>query len=410
MGTIAFLRNYYISKYLSYVFDKSFLITIKNISIPLKDKIPTDFIKVFRVFNFDYRNAGNLISNKNDVRKQTNIKSRSKFVIIFRKLADSFPTNIFIGEGGFIYIVLATLKGIRLVRKHKITHIYSSFRPMADHIIAYNIKLFFSDIKWVADFRDTVVDEKRNNVFLKNFQYWFLKKLLKKADVVTAVSHGVNKAISYTAPHVKTVRNGINELFIPYNIKEFDKFSIVYTGSLYTDLRKPVALFTSLRLLLSEKVIESESFQLIYAGKDSVIWNKWIEEYGLQSISVNMGEISMSESILLQHAGNVNLLLSWSGKSQKGVITGKIYEYFAAEKPILALINGEKDEEFEQIFSKFNAGFVFYGKDVKLIKSSIISLYNDWLKSGIIHHSFNKEKLKDYSWENRIQHLKKLIL
>ena len=409
MGTIAFLRNYYISKYLSALFDNSFLISVRNISIPLKDKIPVDFVEIKRVNNFDYRNFGKLLSGKKNIRNKANEKSNSFVIRFFRKMKDSFPANILFGEGGLLYIVNATLKGITLVKKHNITHIYSSFRPMADHIIAYNIKIFFPKVKWIVDFRDSPVDENLNNVYFKNLQKWFLKKLLKNADIITAVSDGVKDSISKYNSEIITLRNGIYQLYDTDKKREFEKFTIAYTGSLYMNLRKPESFFKVLQLLLSEDKIGTTSFQLIYAGKDGSIWDKWIEEYDLQAISNNMGELSLSESINIQNSCHINLLLSWSEKKQKGILTGKFYEYLSAGKPIFAMIKGEKDVEFESVFSELNAGFIFYDKDIQKIEKNILYFYNEWQKLGKINHVFNKEKLEEYSWENRISQLKDKI-
>lgn len=410
MGTVAFLRNYHIAKYLSRYFDNTHIITIKNISIPLKDKIPTDFGQIYSVFNYDYRNLGNLLSSKNNnLRNKTNAKSNSWKVKFIRKFIDSFPTNVIFGEGGILYIINATIRAIKIIKKNKITHIYSSYRPIADHIIAYNIKLLFPEINWIADFRDPPVNINLNNVYLTKLQNWFLKKLLKKANIVTAVSDGVNRSILSYNPKSFTVRNGYYSLFKFDNV-DFNMFSMIYTGSLYPDLQKPAVFFKVLQQLLSKRNIEPSYFQLIYAGKDGSIWDKWIEEYDLQKISNNMGELSLSEAIKLQNKSHVNILLSWSGTEQKGVLTGKFYEYIAIGKPIFAFIRGEKDDEFESVFSELNAGFIYYDKDIEKIEKNILYFYNEWQKSGKIKHVFNKEKLKEYSWENRIIKLKKMIL
>ncbi len=410
MGTIAFLRNYHIIKHLSRHFDNTHIITIKNISIPLKVEIPVDFAQIHRVFNYDYRNLGNLLSSKkNNLRKKTNSNSNSWKVKFIRRFLDSFPTNVIFGEGGLLYIINATIKGIKIIRKNQVTHIYSSFRPAADHIVSYNLKLFFPNLKWIADFRDPPVDENRNNVFFKNIQNWFFKKLMKKANIVIAVTDGVKDSILKYRPETITLKNGIYQLYNVDDKSEFKKFTIAYTGSLFLNLRKPEKLFEVLQRLLSENKIDETSFQLIYAGKDCSIWDKWIEEYNLGKISNNLGELSLPEAIRLQNKSHINILLTWSGTKQKGLLTGKFFEYLAAGKPIFTFIKGVKDDEFESILTELNAGFVFYDNDSEKIEKTLLHYYNEWQKSGKINHVFNKEKLDEYSWENRISQLINII-
>lgn len=409
MGTVAFLRNFSVAKHLSKLFDSAHLITIKNISLPLKDNIEVDFIEQHRVFNFDYRNLTSLLSKNNkDIRKKANEKTNSSSIKFLRKILDSFPTNVLFGEGGFLYIMLGTIKGISLVKTHKITHIYSSFRPIADHVIAYNLKLLFPKLNWIADFRDPPIDDNRESVYLKKLQWWFIKKLLSKSNSITTVSDGVNQALPLKNTH--TIRNGIYQLFNSVQVEKHNKFTISFTGSIYPDLHKPDVLFSALDTLLENKIINANKFQIVYAGKDSAIWNSWVRKYNIQDLSVDMSEISLLESIKLQHNSHINFLFSWSGRKIKGLLSGKLFEYLATGNPIFSLINGPKDEEFENVFEDLNAGFVFYNdEDNAKISKIISSFYKEWINSGNLDFSYNQEKLYSYSWENSINKFKELL-
>lgn len=409
MGTVAFLRNYTIAKHFSRLFNSSHLLTIKNISLPLKDNVEIDFIEQHRVFNFDYRNLSSLLSKNNkDIRKKANEKTNSNSIKFLRKVLDSFPTNILFGEGGFFYIISGTIKGISLVKNHKITHIYSSFRPIADHVIAHNLKLLFPKINWIADFRDPPIDENRDSVYLKKLQWWFIKKILSKANSVTTVSSGVKDALPIKNTY--TIRNGIYKLFDDIKVNKYKKFTISFTGSIYPELHKTDILFSAINFLLSNKIIDTENFQVVYAGKDSAIWNKWVTKYNIKELSVDMSEISLFESIKLQHKSHINFLFSWSGRKIKGLLSGKLFEYLATGNPIFSLINGSKDEEFENIFKELNAGFVFYhGEDNTRIKKTISSFYDEWLNTRKLNFKYNQDKLYSYSWENSINKFKELL-
>lgn len=410
MGTVGFLRNYFISKCYSEIFERVLIITIKNISIPLKENIEADFAEKIPVFNFDYRNLMNLISGrKSDLRKNINAGSSSNLVRFFRRLIDSFPFNSLIGEGGLIYIISATLKGLKLIKTEKITHLHSSFRPISDHIIAFNLKLFYPDVRWIADFRDLPVDNYRKNTFLPGFQYWFLKKLISKADEVITVSEGLNSILRKISPDSKVIRNGIFKLYEIEKQENKDHFTLSYTGSLYPEFQKPDTFFWALKTLYDSGQISGNDFKLVYAGKDSKVWNKWISEYGLLDLSQNMGELTIYESVSTQVQSNVLLLLSWSGKDNKGILTGKLFEYLAANNPVIAIINGERDEELEDIVGKFNAGKVFYNRDSENLASEILFYYNSWKKEGKIKFEPDPEFQKQFNWENVREQLRKLM-
>ncbi len=410
MGTVAFLRNYHIAKFLSKHFTSSHLITIKNTTIPLKDKIPNDFIEEYRVFNFDYRNLGNILSSpKSNIRNKTNENSTSWKVKVIRKLIDSFPTNILFGEGGLLYIINGTISGIKIIHTNDISHIYSSFRPISDHVIACNLKILFPSINWVADFRDLPVSKSAKHSLFSKFQWWFIKKLVSRANLVTTVSDGVTEGVKYAKSDAKTLRNGIYDLFKNKSIKKYTKFTLSYTGSLYPRLQKPEIIFQSISDILKEQKISKDRIQLIYAGKDAGIWNELVSKYFLEDISVIKNDISLSDSIMIQKKSHINIIFSWSEVNKKGVLTGKLYEYLTTGNPIFSFVNGDRDKEFENTFEKLNAGFVFYNNDINKISDTICKLYNQWNDQGKINFSYNDSELKKYSWDNRIKQLMNLI-
>ncbi len=409
MGTVAFLRNWHIIKYLSEDFDRTDVITIKNVSLPLGNDIYTDFANVHRIFNFDYRNLSNLISGKNNnIRNAANSKSTSTVVKLFRKSLDSFPTNLIYGEGGFLYITLAILEGIKLIKQKKITHIFSSYRPIADHVVAYNLKLIFPKLVWIADYRDFPIYQNGDNVYLKNHQLAFHRKVISKADVVTTVSDGLKSQFeSLGRNDVLAMRNGVYRLFNSDKIEKYDKFTICYTGSLYTD--RNVKIFFEVLLAIIEKDNIEKNIQIIYAGKDKLIWEKWISEYNLDKISVVKGEVSLAQAVQIQQKSHVNLLLTWAKENEKGILTGKFYEYLASGNPILTLINGVKDEEIENIMDKLRVGHVIYNEEYERLLKILRSLFYQWKNNGFIDFSPNYEMLSEYDWKSRIEILKKMI-
>lgn len=407
-GTVAFLRNYHIAKYLKPYFNKINIIALKNIPLPLKDDIEINEEQIHRVANFDYRNIGKIISHKKDLRKKANEFTNKKRVKITRFFLDSFPFNILIGEGGLIYIIAATLKGISLIKSEKVTHVFSSFRPIADHIVAYNLKLLFPDLIWVADFRDPPVTGKIKFPLISGLQTKLIKKILSKSNIVLSVSDGVKNSLKKYVENSITFHNGIYKLF-DTGKTHFNKFTIAYTGSLYPKYQDPSPLFAAIHSLISKNLLDINSFQLIYAGKDSSIWQKFSEENGLNYISVIMQEVSLSESVKIQAQSHINLLLTWTEKNHTGIITGKFYEYIATKNPILAIVNGERDNEIDGLFKELNCGKVFYPGEIEKLESFILDYYIQWQKYGKINFTPNENELKKMEWDNQIKKLIDLL-
>ncbi|MCO6492218.1 MAG: methyltransferase domain-containing protein [Phaeodactylibacter sp.] len=269
-----------------------------------------------------------------------------------RRLADSFPLNILLGDGGLAYILLAYWQGRRLVRKHRITHLFSSFRPYSDHLVAWLLKRRFPHLFWIADFRDLHVDPVRRNTLCPSFQRWCNRQILRRADLVTAVSGGLKRQLDALAPRVEVLRNGIAKSDVPSDREApFELFTIAYTGSLYESLQTAAPLLEAIRQLFREGALARENIRLLYAGKDGALWDEWLRQYGLEDIGLNHGLIPRAEARTIQRRARLNLLLSWTLPGGGGILTAKVYEYLAAGRPVLAIVNGERDEELAALLA-----------------------------------------------------------
>ncbi len=405
MGTIGTVRNYNIARQFKRHSNQVYVLSQKKPALPMQDQLATGFVERIAVPCFDYRTTSTLFNRKGKaINNKLNASKKQGAVGFVRKFLESFPTLLFLGEGGLLYILIGFWKAFLGLRKKKVDVIYSSFRPYADHIIAYLIKRIRPTTFWIADFRDLHVDVNRDNVFFRSFQHWCNRKILSRADVVTTVSEGLAKHLKQYNPNIQVLRNGISPLFQERDNKAFDKFTIAYTGSMYT-LQTPEPLLKAINNLIEKLQIERKQIQLIYAGKDQLIWDDYIRQFDLEDIYVCKGLVSMQEAASIQRTSHLNLLLSWSSPELSGTLTGKLYDYLAAENAILLLINGTKDEEFEQLFSTLNAGKVAYNTtaDLPTIENYILALYQEWQQTGAVKKRMNQEALKAYRWDESFE-------
>ncbi len=258
-----------------------------------------------------------------------------------RKLTDTFPFSLLLGTGGLVYIWLAYRQGQRVVRKNKITHIVSSFRPLADHVIAYLLKRRFPELIWIADFRDPVYDPVRRNAFWPARQAGSLRRLLRRADHVTTVSLGL-------ARHFKLIHQDVrvlyNWLVPPLSTADWSWTApgcyLGYTGSLYPEVQSAEPVL---------QVLAHSPWYIAYAGRHGAIWKQWLKTYRLSNRLLDLGERSHQEALAIQRAATVNLLLTWRSDRHGGILTAKLFEYLAAGKPILAIVCGPLDEELETL-------------------------------------------------------------
>lgn len=400
LKAIGSLRTYYFAKFLNLKGYKVSVLTTNAYKVLETDTYlkPLENIKKIDVLTFDLQMLKTILNNKNiskniEVNKIETKKTLLKKILF--KLRNSFPLNV-LYEGGFLYIIIGIYKGSKTLKSSNIKNIYSTFSPFSNHIIAYFIKLLNKDSYWVADFRDLPFGDNDTDMFFKSFQKYLNKVVIKRADKVTTISEGLKKVLVKYNENVEVLTNGYDDMEI--SIKENidtninnNHFDIVYTGMLYSGQRDASILFK----VVKELILENEKYRkirLVYAGKDSSLWSSWAEQYKLEDNILIKGVISREEAIKLQKNSAINLLLTWSTKTQKGILTGKLFEYLSASKPIICIVNGVEDDEIEYMFRNINCGFVFYENSYDIIKNKLIELFDNNLIK------YNYDELFKYSY------------
>ncbi len=374
MHNTSCVRTWGLYQHIKPYFDDVLVISTTNRHVLRQEPVDMEGVKVYDAKTSDYRTI-----LQSDQGKQSVLKDETKESTagkLGQKLNASFPTLYLFGEGGLQYIYNGTRIGRELVESEGITHVFSTFSPYADHIIAYGLKQRFPHLYWIADFRDLHVDPTQDNLLWRNFQKKQNARILAKADCLTTVSHGLAEHLREFNNNVYVLRNGIDE--VPESTKGelFPKFTLTYTGSMYGDKRNPEPVLRAVRDLIRAGSISSEEIEICYAGKDSDVWRRMIDEYQLTEVFRDLGLISRKDALELQSRSHVNLLLTYSSDELTGNVTGKVFEYMRAMRPIAVVINGPKDEELEDIMSDIPGG-VYYMNDSDKLRMDLVN----WLRN-----------------------------
>jgi len=262
----------------------------------------------------------------------------------------ALPMAYLIGEGGGVYYQAALMQARKLCEQYPINLVISSFAPLTDHLIAGKLKQKYPAMKWVADFRDLPIDRFKNNIVWPDWHQSRFRKIFEQADQLWAVSEGQKDLLhQLLGKEVKKVPNGLDPSYkIPQKVSGEPQFTLTYTGSLYPYY--PSELWKRTLRAFAEKIgSAAEQMLLRYAGKDGLIFRQWAEEAEWPGQFQDLGERSRRDCWSLQQTSTVNLLFSWNQEGSRGILTGKLYEYLGARKPILALSNGDCDGELRKL-------------------------------------------------------------
>ena len=407
--SIAVERNYHLAASLAKIMhEKVSVFTTSNRRIFPKQNKSIDFFKVYELFTFDYRTIISIIFPRKQTIHFAEEEKGSIFLKFLIKVNESFPFNVFLGEGGILYIIHGFWKLLWKVNNCSCKKIIiTSYRPTSNIIIGYLFKCLKSDITWVINFHDIPIQPKRQNVIMPRLQHKFWKKMVAKADHIVAVSAGVGASLERYGKKSEIVTNGVN-LRQPVSASN-KKFTFLFTGSLYKGLIEPDYFFNLVSEMVNEGSLSAPDLSIIYAGKDNQMWFEQVEKYTNLLECVKMyGVISHNDSILLQQSANVNLLLTWSDAETKGTLTGKFYEYLGARNPILCIVNGQTDTNINNAFGELECGKVIYGNeldDLYKAKQFISMLYWSWRDKKFENQYLKIEKLQNHTWEKRAEQL-----
>lgn len=271
--------------------------------------------------------------------------------------------------------------------------------PHSLHLIGKQLKEQFN-IPWIADFRDpwtTIGYHKKlkltNSAAQKHKT--LEKEVLNKADRILVTSPSTKKDFEQiTQQPIDVITNG-------YDIEHIEKkpldkkFTIAHIGSLLSD-RNPRVLWKALAELIKNNPDFKQDFELKLAGKVSTQILNTLDEFKLSPYVNNMGYISHQQAITEQRTSQVLLLLEIDSEETRAIIPGKLFEYMAAERPILAI--GPEKSDVETLIKQTNTGQYFCYDEKDRIADCIEKMYQQYsenkLKSyGIGLQYFSRKKL-----------------
>lgn len=287
--------------------------------------------------------------------------------------------------------------------EHNINTIISTGPPHTTHMIGLGLKQKLN-IKWVADFRDPWTDidyfhqlplTKRSR---KKHEY-LEQQVLKCADKVLVVGDTMKKIYDAFSENVHVITNGYDGGLS--NEENLDKeFTITHIGMLNAD-RNPMVLWNALNEMANDTI--SIKVQLI--GKVAQEVKQTIEDFGLSKKVTFIDYMPHDEVRKYQQKSQVLLLAVNNVPSAKGIVTGKIFEYLQAQRPILAI--APKDGDLASILAKSKGGNVVGFNDVEEMKVLLVNMYAQY-KSGNLE--VNSVGVEQYHRKALTEQLANIIL
>jgi hypothetical protein len=296
---------------------------------------------------------------------------------------------------GWIPYAVSALEKLRQ-QKVPIDAIISTSPPITCHLIGRRAKQILGS-PWIADLRDLWTQNLGD--FTHKFRFVEVpleKRTLREADALVTVSDPWVKRLRthHRNAEIATITNGFDPDDFPCSRPALTKeFSIVYAGRLYEGLRDPSLLFEVMRDLLAEGTMAQQDVRIRFYGPPEVWLPPMVAKYGLQQMLEMHGNVARTEALQREMESQVLLLLPWSDPRETGHHTGKLFEYFGAARPILAV--GGTTGVLTDILNATGAGVHAISK--QQVRDYLLQAYRDYKLSGSVPYHGNEHVISSYS-------------
>ncbi|WP_160339599.1 glycosyltransferase family 4 protein [Myroides sp. LoEW2-1] len=257
-----------------------------------------------------------------------------------------------------------------------ITKVITTGPPHSMHLIGKGLKKDLN-IKWIADFRDpwTTIGyhkelklSKRSKAAHEQLEI----EVLNTADHIIVTSKGTRKEFeTKTNKPISIITNGYDVTDVP-KVALDEKFTIAHIGSFLSD-RNPRVFWKALSELRKENKAFKDAFELKLVGRVSDDILETIKEFKLDSCTNNQGYINHKDSLLQMRSSQVLLLVEIDSDDTKSIVPGKLFEYMASERPILAI--GPEESDFFEIIQQTNTGKIALYSEKDKIRDIILAYF-----------------------------------
>jgi hypothetical protein len=240
-------------------------------------------------------------------------------------------------------------RGMQMIRQHRPAAIMSTYPISTAHLIGLTLQRL-SGLPWVADCRDSMTEPG----YPVDPMTWKTNRRLERAMVkhcaaAVFTTQGTLQMYADRYPELPSSRwavieNGFDEENFLDAERDFavrplgpdGRLTLVHSGVLYPQERDPRPFFAALKELKERAELSAANFRLILRAPGSLeLYRSMLEQYAIVDL-IELAE-PISYRAALQEMLCADGLLLFQASMCNHQIPAKLYEYFRAGRPILAL-------------------------------------------------------------------------
>ena len=297
---------------------------------------------------------------------------------------------------------------LRIVRREGIDAVLTTSPPGSIHLVGAAVERA-TGIRWLADLRDPLVANQHRRADTaatrarQAANEQLARLVARRADAISCVSEAIAEEVRELEPRgiVRTISNGCDfDDFAGLEYHPAPRFRITHAGSFFGK-RDPRPFLQALK---DSGVDAVARFVGDFRSSD----RDWARGLALGDRLELIPYAPRAESLRLQRDSEALLLLvPDAGGRGKGVLSGKVFEYLAAGRPILAVV--PPDGAAAQLIRETGAGVVVAPDDIGGIGEALQELHARFLDGGLSATELSDDDRERLSRQTRVEETADLL-
>jgi glycosyltransferase involved in cell wall biosynthesis len=318
------------------------------------------------------------------------------------------PRRLLVPDENVSWVASAFPAARRIIRREGIDVVVTTSPPTSVHMIGALLRRR-TGVRWIADLRDSIVAKsdrhyERALVRLKEGANRRLARTIaRKADAIVCVTPTIAREMSDLGARGETqvIPNGADfDDFASIEYEPGERFRITHTGNFFGK-RDP-------RPFLSALAQIDAPITARFIGEFRTTDRLWAESLGLGEKLELIRFQPHAQAIASQRNSEALLLLiPFSAGRGTDVTSGKIFEYLAARRPILAAVPPEGAAA--ELVREAGAGLVAAPDDSDAIRSALEELVERWRKGKLGDVELPPDLVSGIDRKERMREIAELI-
>jgi glycosyltransferase involved in cell wall biosynthesis len=310
--------------------------------------------------------------------------------------------RVLVPDSSVPWLTTAVPAVVRIVREAGIDVVLTTSPPTSVNLIGALAKRL-TGVRWVADIRDSIAFHPHRRRAIRG-ETTVARLVARYADAVAAASQTIADQLVHLEQrcNVQVVESGCDfDDFDGLAYRRSGRFRIAHTGN-FVGPRDPRPFLQALAHSNEDVVAR---FMGTFRDRDRDYASRL--ELGERLELIPFG--SRRDALALQRDTEALLLIVPEAEGRgASVVTGKVFEYLAAARPILAAVPPQGDAA--KLINRVGAGIVVAPNDVDGLASAIRTLHGRWRTGTLNDVALSPEVREGLSRRASVERLAQILL